>query len=114
MQTTTSFNIGDTVYFDEIHEGKILNFDNEVAKLQLPRGGFVYRNTSDLSRVSRREFVELTEEGVSRVLDSCKGMVFCVKNVTENGDRRIVHVIDDRYEPEAIWSLGPEHYIRHA
>lgn len=60
--------------------------------------------------MSAPQFVMLTKSGTSRVMDSSEGMIFRVKEFTINGVRRIAHVVDDRYDPIAIWSLGPEDY----
>lgn len=67
-------------------------------------------NTGKSEVNPHHELVAVTQEGTARVMDSVAGMIFRVNSVTQNGNRRIVHVIDDRYSPPAIWTLGPEDY----
>ncbi len=63
-------------------------------------------------------FVELTEEGVRRVLDGKPGMVFVVDHTTNRlgTHETICHVRDPQktpYQPlgsDQLWTLGPEDY----
>jgi len=58
--------------------------------------------------------IELTEEGLDRVLGGQIGMTFIVDSMSGTAGNAVVHVRDYRYptenKPYQIWSISPDGY----
>lgn len=72
MPKLANIEVGDTVYFDSSKVARVASHDFLVAKLSLPRGGFIYRDLSKLTLADADDFAKAAQPiGVRGAVAHC-------------------------------------------